>query len=185
MPIDPFTASLLASGVGAGFDALFGKNPDTMTPEERRLYDYIWSELQKPTSALGFSQAEKEGMQKNLKTSLADYSQKQIGQGTASLARRNLLSPGQASGITTDIMANAGKAYGQGVTDIDLASMQAGRQWKGQLLGSVPTGHMQPEPDIGGGISDYLSNLAYYYASKNKKPKYEGGYYSDPYFGSR
>jgi len=44
---------------------------------------------------------------------------------------------------------------------------------------------MQPEPDIGGGISDYLSNLAYYYASKNKKPKYEGGYYSDPYFGSR
>jgi hypothetical protein len=169
--MDPFTISLIAGGVGTLADWALGSNPDTMTPEERRLYDYVWAELQKPDSALGYSQAEKQGLRTNLKTGISDYSQKQIGSAGSSLARRGLYSPGQVAGMTTNIMANAGKAYGQGINDINLASLQAGRQRKAQLLGTASglTGRLQPEPDIGGGISDYLSQLAYFYAMKGKK----------------
>lgn len=167
-----------------GLEALFGKDPETMTPEERRLYNYVWQELQKSDAALGFSPLEKAGMRKNLKTELGDYSQQQIGSATQSAVRRGVYGPGQAAGLATSIMANAGKAYGQGITDIDLASMQAGRQRKGQLLGAATglTGQLPQEPDLGGSMADYIANLSYYYANRGNKREpedYAGGSYSN------
>ena len=166
------TLGILGLSAGAGLaDYLFGKDEGSMTPEERRIYDYVMGELAKSDTALGYSPQEKMGMQKNLKTGLQEYGQEQLASGTASMARRGAYSPGNVAAMTTSMMANQGKAYGQGLTDIDLASMQAGRQRKGQLMGMLPGmgGRMAAEPDLGGSISDFIANLAYYYSSQGKK----------------
>jgi hypothetical protein len=154
-------------------DYLFGADPETMTPEQRRALEYVWQELGKSDMALGFSPQEKMGMQKKLKTGLRDYGQERIKSGGASLARRGVYGPGEAAALTTSTIADTGRAYGEGLTDIDLASTQAGRQRKSQLMGMLPglsAGYLPQEPDLGGGISDFISNLAYYYASKGQKP---------------
>ena len=39
--MDPFTVSLIAGGAGGLADAIFGKDPETMTPEERKLFNYV------------------------------------------------------------------------------------------------------------------------------------------------
>lgn len=178
--MDPIVASILASLGAGGIDALFGGN-ETMTSEQRRTLEYVWGELQKSDTALGFSAQEKMGLQKNLKTGIRDYSEAQTGIGTESLARRGVSDPGQIAALTTSIMSGAGEAYGQGLTDIDLASTKAGRQRKGQLLGMLPglsQGQLDQGPDIGSSMADFISNLAYYQASKKKKP------YSGPSIGS-
>jgi hypothetical protein len=169
------TAFIGAQLGATALDYILGGDPETMTPEQRQLYEYVWKELQKSDAALGFSRPEKAGMQKNLQTKLQEESQIHTTRSLKSLQRRRMLSPGQTAGITTGIGSAYGKAYGQGITDIDLASMQAGRQRKGQLLSMIPglTGEMPQEPDLGGSMSNFISNLAYYYASKGKKNQYE------------
>lgn len=161
----------LAAG---GIDALLGGD-ETMTPEQRRMLEYVWDELRKSDTALGFSAKEKMGMQERLKTGIGEYSEKQIGSGGKSLARRGASSPGQIAAMTTEIMSGAGETYGKGLTEIDLASAKAGRQRKEQLFGMLPGlsyGQVDQGPDIGSSMADFISNLAYYQASKKKRPDY-------------
>lgn len=170
--MDPTTIAILASLGAGGIDALFG-GKETMTPEQRRALEYVWSELRKSDVGLGFSAQEKMGMQKRLKTGIRDYSEEQTGIGTKSLARRGVSGPGQIAAMTTSIMSGAGETYGEGLTEIDLASARAGRERRGQLTGMLPglsQGYLDQGPDIGSSMADFISNLAYYQASKKKKP---------------
>lgn len=170
--MDPIVASILASLGAGGIDALFG-GQETMTPEQRRVLEYVQGELNKSDLALGFSTQEKEGMRGRLKTDIRDYTEEQIGSGESSLSRRGAGSAGQIAALTTNIMAEGGKTFGEGLTDIDLASARAGRQRRSQLTSMLPglsQGQLDQGPDIGSSMADFISNLAYYQASKKKRP---------------
>ena len=169
--------ALATIGISAGasiVDYLLGANPETMTPEERRAYEYILGELQKSDVALGFSPEEKMGFQEKLKTGIADFTTEQIGQGTASLARRGAGSPGQTAALTTSATATGGEAFGQGLTDIELASAETGRKRKDYLTGLLPgaaRGRIdQSGANFGGDLASYISNLAFQFASRRNKP---------------
>ena len=173
-----------ASGIGS---MLFGGDDEyKMSPEQRKFYEMLMGEYR--GGKFGYSAIEKEGMRSQMKESLTGESQKAIGSNMASLARRGLMSPGQAAGMTTEIGSAYGKAYGQGVENIELASTREGRRRKAELeralMGASQGDYVQGE-DFSQGLGDMAGNWMQYFLMKDKKPKYSGGYYSDPRFGSR
>ena len=157
-------------GASALAEYLLGADAESMSPEQRRALEFVFDELKK--GDMGFSTAEKAGLRKNLKTGLEETSKENIGRGTQSLARRNLVSSGQITGLTTNILSGAGKAFGQGITDIDIASEQFGRQREAQLLSLLPglsRGIPEGEQSIGGDLSGFIQNLAFNSASRRRR----------------
>lgn len=160
--MDPVTASLLISGGTAAANAIFGGNGQT--DEQRKYYEWLWNEVQKPDSAFGFSAQEKAEMARVLREKISEYDQRAIGSGTTSLARRGMSSPGQVAGMTTEINAQGGKNYAAGIGNIDLASAQAGRERKAQLTSMLPYASNMPREggDFLGTLGQFGQNLSYY-----------------------
>jgi hypothetical protein len=157
----------LAIGAGEGLlSSIFGSdNKYTMSDEQKRALQYIWGELQKPDSQLGFSPQERADLINQIKTKVGEQTQSSIGSNTASLARRGMATPGGITGMTTDITAQGGKDIASGITNVGLASEQAGRQRKSQLLGMLPgmsQGDYQPaDNSFMNAMSGFGQNLAY------------------------
>ena len=171
MPIG--TAGLIGISTIAGLaDALFGQEAESMTPEQRQALEFVWAELKKTDTGLGFSTTEKQGLVSNLRTNALDFAEQQTGRALASNARRGPVSPGQTAGITTDILSGAGKAFTQGVSNINLASAEAGRQRRGQLTSILP-GLTQGRTEQGGGFGQdlvsFIQNLAFNSASRRRQ----------------
>ena len=188
--MDPITASIIASLGGGLLEGIFGSNAESMTPEQRRVLKFVESELRKSDTALGYSPKEKMDLQGQLKTGIREYGEKQTKQGTASIARRGAGSASNIAALTTGVKASGGEAYGKGLTDINLASISAGRQRRSQLTGMLP-GLSQGRLDPGSGnlgIADFATNLARYYAMRDKKKKPTGdsaeGLESDKYYSN-
>lgn len=149
---DPLTTSLLVAGGSGLFNALFGEGDKfDMSPEQRQLLNMLMGEYQR--GEFGPSRAEQSQLQERLKGQLQEQAQARTGSSLASLGRRGVLSSGQASGITTDIQSGFGKAFGRGVTDIQLGSAEIARREKGQLrglLGGLSQGQFIPGGDVPG-----------------------------------
>ncbi len=150
---DPLTIALLTSAGSSGLlNALFGEGDKfDMSPEQRRLLNMLMGEYQR--DEFGPSRGEQSQLQERLRGSLKEQSQARTGSSLASLGRRGLLSSGQAAGITSNIQSGFGKAFGKGVTDIQLGSADIARQEKGQvrgLLGGLSQGQFIPGGDVPG-----------------------------------
>lgn len=176
----------LAIGAGSSaLEALLGEGDRwEMSPEQRKLYEALMKEYQ--TGSFGYSTAEKMNMAKELRGGLDEQTQRAIGSTQGSLSRRGMLSPGQMGGMATDITASAGKAYGEGLTDIELASVSEGRRRKAELesaLMGTSQGQFIPADDsifddIGGMAGDWM----YYELMKDRKKK-RGSPYGDYNYG--
>jgi len=158
---------------GGGLNALFGKDDEfQMNPEAKRIYDILLGKYK--TGDFGMSPMERENLLKSFKTKLGEESQTQTGRSLESLGRRNLLSPGQAAGVTTDIQSTYGKAFGKGVTDIDIANEEMKRQEEAQTLRLLSMLPGQSVYKQGGGIEgmgDFAENMTLFnLLGKNKKP---------------
>lgn len=148
--------SILAPlGIAAGsglLNALFGEGDKfDMSPEQRRLLNMLMGEYQR--GEFGPSLGEQSQLQQRLKGTLREQAQERTGSSLASLGRRGALSPGQVSGLTTDIQSGFGRAFGKGVTDIQLGSADIARQEKGQLrslLAGLSGGQYIPGGDVPG-----------------------------------
>lgn len=172
----PWAPVGIAAGSGL-LNALFGEGDKfAMSPEQRRLFNMFSGEFQR--GEFGPSLGEQSQLQQRLKGQLQEQAQARTGSSLASLARRGVLDPGQASGITTDIQSGFGKAFGRGVTDIQLGSADIARQEKGQLrslLANLSRGQFIPGGDVPGlgGLSQNL--MLYYLLQGGQSSGSEGG----------
>lgn len=141
----------IAAGSGL-LNALLGEEDRfDMSPEQRQIFNMLLREYQ--GGQFGPSFAEQSQLQERLKGGLQEQAQARTGSSLASLGRRGALSPGQVSGLTTDIQSGFGKAFGRGVTDIQLGSAEIARREKGQvrgLLGGLSRGQYIPGGDVPG-----------------------------------
>jgi hypothetical protein len=157
-------APLAIAGGSGLLNALFGEDDRfDMSPEQRRMLNMLLREYQ--GGEFGPSFAEQSQLQKRLKEGLQEQAQTRTGSSLASMARRGTLSPGQASGLTTDIQSGFGEAYGKGVTDIQLGSAEIARREKGQvrgLLGGLSQGQYIPGRDVPGLGGAGQNALLYY-----------------------
>lgn len=99
------------------------------------ILDYLGGQLQQ--GQFGFSRSEMEEMLERIKRQLGVASQARFRQTQSSLLRRNLLSPGQAVGLSSDISASFAKGLGPAATDIQLESANVGRQRQQWLEGLI------------------------------------------------
>ena len=145
-------APLAIAGGSGLLNALFGSDDEfKMSPEQRRLLDMLMGEYQR--GEFGPSRGEQSQLQERLRGGLREASQARTGSALSSLGRRGLLSSGQAAGITSNIQSGFGKAFGKGVTDIQLGSADIARQEKGQLrslLAGLSGGQYVPGGDVPG-----------------------------------
>ena len=141
---------------------------DTMTPEQRRIYNMLMGEKDKYQ---GLSPQEKQLMGAKLKTDLTAGAQQRIAGSRASAVRRGVYSPGVASGMATDVNAGFGKAYQQGLTDIDLKSAEMNRSGKMDIYRLLMgmTGQGKPQSDMSGDIGDIAGNAWMYNLLTKKK----------------
>ena len=139
---------------------------DTMSPERRRLFQQLQGELDQ--GDLGFSGSEKSLMGLNLKNSIQGQTQENIGSNISSLERRGMNTAGMVTGMTTAAQTAGGKAYGQGVNDIELASQEQARKRKAQIQALMAG--LTPEADTGGvgDLSGLSSNLMQILMNKKK-----------------
>jgi len=174
----------LALSAGASLaDALFGQDDQfKMSPEQRALYQKLMGEYS--SGSFGYSAAEKMGMQKKLKTGLTEESQARTGASLASLGRRGVLDAGSAAGITTGIQSDYGKAYGEGLTDIELSSAEEGRRRKSELenaLMGASQGQFVEGGSMAGDIGNMAGNWMYYELMKEDKKKNPTNYGRGPW----
>ena len=145
-------APLAIAGGSGLLNALFGSEDEfKMSPEQRQLLSMLMGEYQR--GEFGPSRGEQSQLQERLRGGLREASESRTGSALASLGRRGLLSSGQAAGITSNIQSGFGKAFGKGVTDIQLGSADIARQEKGQLrnlLASLSGGQYVPGGDVPG-----------------------------------
>jgi hypothetical protein len=174
----------LAGGVAGLLADDDGKR--SMSPEQRRIYEMLLKEYE--SGDYGYSQADLKAMKERLRGSLLEESQATTGRNIASLQRRGAGGPGQMEGMATRIGSAANIAYGKGMTDIDIAGAESKLRGKSQLrralLGASQGDFTPPDQSIWGDIGSASGNWMEYFLRK-KKPKYSGGYYSDPQFGMR
>jgi hypothetical protein len=180
-------AALGISAAGGLAGMLFGdKGEYSMSPEQRKIYEKLLAEYE--SGDYGYSQADLGAMKERLRGSLLEESGRATSRNMASLGRRRMASPGQMAGMATNISSAYGKAYGEGMTDIDIAGAESKLRGKSQLraalLGSSQGDFTPPDQSIWGDIGSASGNWMEYFLRK-KKPKYSGGYYSDPQFGMR
>ena len=171
MPIDPITASLLLSGGSALAGKFLGGDDEyKMSPRQKLIYDRLLKELE--SGDLGFSAQEKADMAEQLKTGLRTESQAATKSVSSSLQRRGMLSGGQLPGISTRIQASAGKAFGQGLTDIELASAREKRRRKSELESALMGFPEQfvPGYDPSDDLGEISGNLMELFLNKRKKP---------------
>jgi len=165
----PIAAAITAGG-GLLSGLLSRRKQWEMSPEARNLYQTYLDQYRQPDSALGYSGAEKGMMLGKVNEALGQ----KTAQNQASLQRRGMLSAGQMGGMATDI----GNQYGEAATDIELNSLNAGRQRKDSLRGAMSglLGGQQfmPEQDASAGVGGTLGNLYLAYLM-NKKKQQEGG----------
>lgn len=86
------------------------------------------------TGQFGFSGSEQSLMLEKIRRQLREGSEAQIESTQTSLQRRNLLSPGQAAGISTRIASSFGKQLGGAATDIQLESAKQDRDIRYQTI---------------------------------------------------
>lgn len=172
--------ALVYGGIAGGsalLNAFFGgKDEFKMSPETRQVYDILLGKFK--TGDFGISGSEHGNLLKRFRTGLQEESQRRTGSSLTSLSRRGLLSSGQAAGVTADIGSAFGKAYGQGVTDIDIAGERIKSQEEQAILqmltglsGQSTFQKGQGVPGLGGMSSD----LALLYMLSGKKPPAGGG----------
>lgn len=171
---------LVHGGITAGsalLNALFGDEDEfKMSPETREIYNMLLGKYK--TGDFGISRSERGNLLKRFRTGLQEESQARTGASLKSLGRRGFLSPGQAAGVTTDIESSFGKAFGKGVTDIDIASERIKSQEEQDILqmlaGLSGQSTFQPGQDIPG-LEGASGNLALLNILRGQKPPRSAG----------
>lgn len=167
--------ALVYGGIAGGsalLNALFGGDDEfKMSPETRQIYNMLLGKYK--TGDFGISPTERSNLLKRFRGGLQEESQRRTGSSLASLGRRGLLSSGQAAGITTDIGSSFGKAFGKGVTDIDIAGERIKSQEEQAILQMLTqlSGQSTFQPGQGiPGLEGMSSDLALLYMLSGKKP---------------
>lgn len=173
----PFPWALLGIAGGAGLlNALLSKGDKfAMSPEQRQMLNMLMGEYKR--GEFGPSRGEQSQLQERLRGGLREASEARTGSALSSLGRRGLLSSGQAAGITSNIQSGFGKAFGKGITDIQLGSADIARQEKGQLrglLGGLSRGQFVPGGDVPG-LGGLSQNLMLYYLLQDGQSPGSGG----------
>jgi len=180
--MDPLTWGAIGTA-GAGILGSLFQKEDPMLAKRRAFLDRLMKEYNQ--GDLGFSDLEKQTMSNQLKEGLEE----QTGQAGAaintSMARRGMgLSRGQMAGSMTDLKANEGKAYGQGIQDINLADAAESRRRRAELesliSGFDSGGYQDKAGAFSENMGDMSSNLFLASLLKQKKPGMGGdGYFSN------
>lgn len=149
---DPLTMSLLMAGGSGLLNALFGgDNEFKMSRQQREILNMLMGEYQR--GEFGPSGEEQAGILRSIKGDLQKETQAQTARGRTSLARRGLLSPGQAAGMATEAQAGFGEAFGEARSGIAQWAGSEARREKGQLRGllaSLSGGQYVPGGDVPG-----------------------------------
>lgn len=170
----PLLETLAIAGGSGLLNALFGEGDKfDMSPEQRQLLNMLMGEYQR--GEFGPSRAEQSQLQERLRGGLREASEARTGSALASLGRRGMLSSGQAAGITSNIQSGFGKAFGRGITDIQLGSADIARQEKGQLrglFGGLSQGQFIPGGDVPG-LGGLGQNAMLAYLLRDQKGPFE------------
>ncbi len=168
--------ALVYGGIAGGsalLNAFFGGEDEfKMSPETRQVYDMLLGKFK--TGDFGISGSERGNLLKRFKTGLKEESQARTGASLESLGRRGFLGPGQAAGVTADIGSGFGKAFGEGVIDVDIASERIASQEEQAILQMLArlSGQSTFKPGQGvPGLEGMSSDLALLYMLSGKKPQ--------------
>lgn len=160
---------------------LGGEDKYKMSPEQRRIYEMLLREYE--SGDYGYSQADLGEMKSSLKSNLLEESQAATGRNIASLGRRGVSGAGQLAGMTASTSADYGRAYGKGITDINVAGAESKLRGKAALrsalLGSSQGDYVPADDSIFGDIGQAGGNWMLYDLLKkqNKKPTLKDIFY--------